>query len=504
MLDTAQPMRIFVTGASGYIGGRLVPRLLKSGQRVRCLVRDPRKVEARPWASDPNVEIIKGDVGDTETLIASMKGCQAAYYLVHSMVAAKSKVRELDRRLAKGFAAAAERASLDRIIYLGGLGETGKGLDETCSSRLDVEHELTAGTVPVTVLRAPMIIGSGSTSFEILRNLVKRLPIMVTPKWVSSEVQPIAVRDVLHYLMSCLKTPETVGRTLDIGGPDIVTYRELMRLTARALLLRRRTIIPIPVLMSRLSSLCIHLVTPVNRRIACLLTRGLRNRLVCRNNDAERLMPQELLTARESIALALGQTVRNEVETAWTDAGMIPGEPDWFTGTTYMDMRTAFVRASPATLFGTVSKVGGVRGWFAIDSLWKLRGAIDRLLGGPGITRGRRHPDTVAYGDVLDFWRVAGVEPGKRLALRGEMKVPGDALLEFLMDPDSDSPEHSHLTQIALFKPRGSLGRLYWYSVLPFHGLVFRGMIRAIRRRAEESGRRAAAGREELTAAQPD
>ncbi len=476
---------MFVTGATGYIGGRLVPRLLEAGYQVRCLAREPRKLSDRVWAADPRVEIVGGDAQDMARLSVAMRGCQAAYYLIHSMIVAGPSYREQDGRLARGFAAAAERAGIGRVIYLGGLGETGGGLSEHLASRREVEAALASGSVPVTVLRAAMIIGSGSASFEILRYLVERLPVMVTPRWVGTESQPIAVTDALHYLVACLQTPETVGHTLDIGGPDIMTYRELMQLMAKVLGLRKRIIVPVPVLTPRLSSLWIHLVTPVGHRIARPLALGLKNRVVCRDDDAQRMMPHRLLSAEEAIRAAVGQTASGEVETTWMDAGPIPGDPDWAGGKTFEDRRQVDVRVSAETLFRTVCRVGGKQGWYAADPLWKLRGYLDRLAGGPGLARGRRHEDRLAYGDVLDFWRVIGIDPGKRLALRAEMKLPGAALLEFEIRPGSDTPAHSHLVQTARFKPQGLLGLLYWFAVLPVHGIVFRSMLEGIRRAAE-------------------
>ncbi|MCA9254599.1 MAG: SDR family NAD(P)-dependent oxidoreductase, partial [Phycisphaerales bacterium] len=298
---------ILVTGASGYIGGRLTPRLLAAGYRVRCLARDPRKLATRHWASDPNVEIVQGDVADADSLRYAMRGCDVAYYLVHSMMAVGDAYRSHDRRVAENFARAASEADVRRIVYLGGLGETGADLSEHLTSRREVETALATGTAKVTVFRAAMIIGSGSASFEILRYLVERLPIMLTPRWVRTESQPIAVRNVLHYLVECLHVPETIGRTLDIGGPDIVTYRELMDVMSDALGLRRRIVVTIPVLTPRLSSLWIHLVTPLSHRIARPLAEGLRNRVVCRNDEAAQLMPQPLLSSSEAIDAALGR-----------------------------------------------------------------------------------------------------------------------------------------------------------------------------------------------------
>jgi len=318
---------VLVTGATGYIGGRLVPRLLDAGFPVRCLVRDPRKLESRFWIDHPQLTIFTGNASDRKTLHTALSGCSAAFYLIHSMVVAGKTYRERDRELAHIFAQAAKDVALPRIIYLGGLGETGDGLSRHLASRREVEATLAATGVPVTVLRAAMIIGSGSASFEILRYLVERLPVMVTPKWVSTDSQPIAIANVLHYLITCLHEPATIGRTLDIGGADVLTYREIMQEMASALGLCRRIIIPVPVLTPRLSSLWIHLVTPLSRHIARPLAEGLKNRVVCRNNDAAQLMPQRVLGVREAINEALSARRRQDVETVWSDAGPVPGDP---------------------------------------------------------------------------------------------------------------------------------------------------------------------------------
>ena len=473
---------VFVTGASGYIGGRLVPRLLDAGYRVRCLARSPRKLESRAWASNPRVQIVTGDVADTATFIEAMRGCGSAYYLVHSMLTSGDEYAEQDRRLATGFATAAAATGIERILYLGGLGETGQGLSEHLASRREVEQALASTDVPVTVFRAAMIIGSGSASFEILRYLVERLPVMVTPRWVRTENQPISVRNVLHYLIAALEVPETVGQTLDIGGSDVLSYREVMRIMAEELRLPRRLVIPVPVLTPRLSSLWIHLVTPLSARIARPLAEGLRNRVVCRDNLAQRLMPQRLLTVREAIHAALGTEQEGHVETSWSDAGVIPGDPDWAGGTTYVHREATPIHASVEQVFRTVCRIGGRNGWYAADFLWKLRGVMDQLIGGPGLRRGRRSATEIQYGDALDFWRVTGIDHPERLELRAEMKVPGVATLEFLIEPHG---EGSHLTQIARFQPLGLLGILYWYAVMPLHGIVFKDMLLGIRRVAE-------------------
>ncbi|MHC4093975.1 MAG: DUF2867 domain-containing protein, partial [Planctomycetota bacterium] len=387
MSNLRQAKPILVTGATGYIGGRLVPRLLRAGYGVRCLVREPRKLQSRPWALDPKLEMRRCDVGDQDTLVEAMTGCTAAYYLVHSMIAAGPEYRERDRLLARTFAAAAETSHLERIIYLGGLGETGEGLSEHLTSRREVEAALATGSVPVTVLRAAMIIGSGSASFEILRYLVERLPVMVTPRWVSTGSQPIAVDNVLRYLVACLTQPETIGRTLDIGGADVLTYREIMQVMAEALGVRKRLIIPVPVLTPRLSSLWIHLVTPLSHRIARPLSEGLRNRVVCRNKEAARLMPQALLTIREAIDAALGRVQGNEIETSWSDAGPIPGDPDWSGGKVFVDRRSVEIAAPADWVYRAVCRIGGGQGYYAADWLWRVRGWMDRLAGGPGLRR---------------------------------------------------------------------------------------------------------------------
>ncbi len=476
--------KVLVTGATGYVGGRLVPALLRRGYSVRCVVREPRKLAQRSWRDHPNVEVRAVTLEDREALADAMRGCSAAYYLVHSMIAANDAYRSRDRALAASFATAAERGGVQRILYLGGLGELGDDLSEHLASRREVEDELSSTTIPVTTLRAAMIIGSGSASFEILRYLVEHLPAMLTPRWVRTESQPIAIRNVIHYLVTCLETEETVGQTLDIGGPEVVTYRSLMDTMAVARGLPRRLIVQVPVLTPRLSSLWIHLVTPVPHTIARPLAEGLRNRTVCRDTRAAEWMPQHLLTMREAIDAAIGRQESDEVATAWTDAGAMPGDPDWAGGTTYADRHEARVEASVEATFEAVMGIGGRNGWYGGNWLWRLRGAMDKLIGGPGLRRGRRDQNHVVVGDALDFWRVVDVQPGRSLTLRAEMKLPGTALLEFEIQPDGDG---SKLATTARFLPRGLAGIAYWYSVLPLHVLVFRGMLRGLKRTAERS-----------------
>ncbi len=333
-----------------------------------------------------------------------------------------------------------------------------------------------------------MIIGSGSASFEILRYLVHRLPVMITPKWVSTRCQPIAVENVLEYLVRTLAVPETAGNVFDIGGCEILPYRQIMCIMAEELGLPRRWIIPVPVLTPRLSSYWIHLVTPLSNKIARPLAEGLKNEVVCREDRITRLIPQKLLNVREAIHVALSQVEAQLVETNWSMAGPMPGDPDWSGGKVFRDVRETVVEAPAAAAFSAVCRLGGSHGWYA-DWLWRLRGWLDRMAGGPGLRRGRRNSDTLRYGDALDFWRVVGFDQDRCLSLRAEMRLPGEALLDFRIEPQGD---RCTLRQTALFEPRGLLGLLYWYAVLPFHGIVFRGMLKGVRRDAVEIASRTA------------
>jgi uncharacterized protein YbjT (DUF2867 family) len=478
---------VAVTGATGYVGGRLVPALLDAGYRVRCLVREPRKLDARPWRHRPNVEVIAVDVADTAAVTAALQNCRAAYYLVHSMVATGGTYADRDRDLAAGFATAARDAGVSRIIYLGGLGEMGPDLSEHLRSRRQVEHMLASSGVPVTTFRAAMIIGAGSASFEILRYLVERLPIMVTPKWVTTECQPVAIADVLHWLVRCLDVPETAGKALEIGGPDVMPYKDLMRVMAEELGLPRRIILPVPVLTPRLSSLWINLVTPVSYRIARPLAEGLKNRVVVTDDTTQRLMPHQALGVREAIHRAKVKIDQHAVETHWSVAGPVPGDPAWAGGTVFTDKRVVDIEADAANVYAAVCRIGGGNGWYAGDVLWQLRGWMDKLVGGPGLRRGRRHPEMVEFGEALDFWRVVGIDRDRSLSLRAEMKLPGEAQLDFAIEDinAASEPPLTRLIMTARFRPSGLLGLLYWYAVVPLHELVFGGMLRGIQKTAE-------------------
>lgn len=368
MSTVAPPSQVLVTGGSGDIGARLVPRLLEHGYRVRVLARDPRKLESRSWFKHPHLDVMAGDLENTERLVEQLEGCEAAYYLVHSMNSSKTW-KEHDRRLAESFRDAADRSSLKRIVYLGGLGEMHDNLSEHLRSRREVEAILGSSKVPLTTLRAAMIIGSGSVSFEILRYLVERLPIMITPRWVRTECQPVAVRDVLHWLIAALTTQAATGRTIGVGGRDIVTYRELMQITACELGLRRRIIITLPVLTPGLSARWISLVTPLPAGYARPLAEGLRNRVVVTGTSAAELMPHEPLSVREAIHLAVQRTATLEVETRWSSAGAVPGDPDWSGGKLFTDARTIEIDAPPEAVYRAVCRIGGSNGWYAAGIL---------------------------------------------------------------------------------------------------------------------------------------
>ncbi|MGF1582907.1 MAG: DUF2867 domain-containing protein [Gemmataceae bacterium] len=486
MNDVNPKELIFTTGATGYVGGRLVPDLLEANYAVRCLAREPRKLDERPWRTHPSVEIVQGDMSDVDVLAEQLQGCSVGYYLVHSMEATGGMYAERDKQLASHFAQAAAKSGLKRIIYLGGLGEMGGGLSEHLRSRREVELMLGSTGVPVTTFRAAMIIGAGSASFEILRYLVERLPIMVTPSWVKTESQPVAITDVLHWLVRCLSVEETIGKTLEIGGPDVLPYTELMQIMAAELQLGRRIIFPLPVLTPRLSSMWISLVTPVSYRIARPLAEGLRNRVVMTNEETQRLMPHSPVGVREAIRQAVLQTESNDIETRWSAAGPIPGDPEWAGGKVFTDQRSVMIQSDPTSVFAAVCRIGGGNGWYAGDILWRIRGWMDQLVGGPGLRRGRRHPEQVEFGEALDFWRVVGIDRPRSLSLLAEMKLPGKAMLNFDLAPAEDG-NRVNLTMTARFRPKGLFGLLYWYAVVPLHEIVFGGMLNGIRKEAEKS-----------------
>lgn len=480
---------VLVTGATGYIGGRLVPELLAEGYRVRCLARTPAKLTGEPWTDD--VEIVRGDVTDRASLERALDGVTAAFYLVHSM-GGHADFADNDRRAADAFRQAADDSpGLEQIVYLGGLGdEHDPHLSPHLASRHEVGRVLAAGQVPVTELRAAVIIGSGSASFEMLRNLTDVLPVMVTPKWVSTRCQPVAIRDILHWLVRAIGTPEAKGRVLEVGGPDIVTYEEMMRAYARVARLPKRLVIRVPLLTPRLSSHWVGLVTPLPIDLARPLIDSLVNEVVVLDRSVQGVMPHHALSLDEALHLAARRVADRSVPSRWSDADLpgrtpadpMPTDPDWAGGTLLTDAQSSRSTASADAVFRAVEGIGGARGWYVAGWLWTMRGAIDALMGGVGMRRGRRDPDTLRVGDALDFWRVEALDPPNELRLRAEMRLPGEAWLEWYVEPDGSG---AVLRQVAIFHPRGLLGRLYWYALIPFHALIFKRLCERLAQAAQ-------------------
>lgn len=490
-------VRFLVTGATGYVGGRLVPRLLADGNAVRCLARSPAKLRDVPWAD--RVEIACGDVLDSDTLHGAMQGVDAVYYLVHSLT--EAGFAALDRRGALLTAQAARDAGVGRIVYLGGLHPAGDEsvLSDHLASRAEVGEIFLRSGVPAAVLQAAVVIGSGSASFEMLRHLTERLPVMVTPRWVRTRVQPIAIRDVLHYLLAAASLPPEVNRSFDIGGPDVLTYEQMMQRYAAVRGLPRPRLLPVGLLSPRLSSHWINIVTPVPKAIGAPLIESLAHEAVCRENDIDDFIsaPEGGLTGYDTaLTLALDRIRRGDVETHWSAASVpdspsdpLPTDPGWAGGSWYVDRRSQQTSATPDRLWRVVQGIGGRNGWYSLPLAWAARGWADRLAGGVGLDRGRRHPQELRVGDALDWWRVEELcddPPDRVLRLRAEMKVPGYAWLEFRVLPGSDGG--SLYLQRAVFIPRGLAGHLYWWAVAPFHGAVFGGMARNITRTAEDGG----------------
>ncbi|MFR9796923.1 SDR family oxidoreductase [Streptomyces sp. MS06] len=487
------PATCLVTGASGYIGGRLVPELLAAGHRVRCLVRTPGKLRDHPWAD--RVDIVQGDVTDADSVARAMEGVDVAYYLVHALDSGPDFERT-DRRAARVFGEQARRAHARRIVYLGGLTPANvppSELSPHLRSRAQVGRILLDSGVPTAVLRAAVIIGSGSASFEMLRYLTERLPVMVTPRWVHTRIQPIAVRDVLRILVGSAGLPPTVNRTFDIGGPEVLTYLDMMRRYAAVAGLPRRLILPVPVLTPGLSSHWVGLVTPVPASIARPLTESLRHEVVCRDADIERYVPSppgHPLGFDRAVALALQRVREAQVTTRWSSASVpgapsdpLPTDPDWAGGSLYTDLREREADTDPEALWEVIEGIGGENGWYSFPLAWAVRGRLDRMVGGVGLRRGRRDARRLRVGDSLDFWRVEEIQRGRLLRLRAEMRLPGLAWLEMGVDGgEGDGPVRYR--QRALFHPRGLLGHLYWWSISPFHAVVFGGMARNIVRTA--------------------
>jgi len=492
-------MRVLVTGATGYIGGRLVPRLIGAGHDVRVLVRQPERLRDVPWAA--SVEVVAGDLGDRAAVDRAMVGIEVVYYLVHSM-GGRGDFESIELEIARNVAASARAHGVGRIVYLGGLHPEGVRLSRHLRSRAEVGEVLLGSGVPTVVLQAGVIIGSGSTSFEMIRHLTEVLPYMPAPRWVRSRIQPIAVRDVLHYLIRAADVPADVNRAFDIGGPDVYRYGQLMNGYAVEAGLPQRPIAALPVLTPWLAGQWVNLVTPIPRRLAVPIIESLQFDCVMRDHDIDAVIPppaEGLLPYRTAVRLALERERAGEVETSWRNAQVLgapsdplPSDPEWAGHTVYVDEREQRSTAPADDVWRVIEGVGGENGWYSFPLLWAIRGWIDKLSGGVGLQRGRRDADELHVGDAVDFWRVEAIDRGRSLRLRAEMRVPGRAWLELAT---SDVDGGSDYRQRAVFFPKGLSGRLYWWAIVPFHDVIFSGMANRITAEAEASARARERGR---------
>ncbi len=481
---TVGKQRILLTGATGYIGGRLLPLLKAQGYPVRCLTRRASSLDS---ASVGRCEVVEGDVLDATTLPAAMDGIDTAFYFVHSMGAA-ADFEKADRRAAENFSAAAKLAGVQRIIYLGGLGNRDENLSKHLRSRQETGDILRASGVPVIELRASIVIGSGSLSFEMVRALTERLSFMICPKWVRVSAQPIAIEDMLAYLLESIELPGNESRVFEIGGPDQVTYGQIMQEYARQRKLRR-VMIPVPLLTPYLSSLWLGLVTPLYARVGRKMIDSMKNATIVSSNLAETTFQVKPRSVSEAISRALVNEEHEFAQTRWSDALSSASEPTRWGGVRFgsrlVDSRTATIAVAPAVAFAPIQRIGGQTGWYYGNWMWRLRGFLDLLVGGVGVRRGRPHPTLIRVGDTLDFWRVEAFEPDRLLRLRAEMKLPGRAWLEFEV---TGNEVESTIRQTASFDPVGLAGLVYWYAISPVHHFVFGGMLRNIVEAAKQRG----------------
>ncbi len=473
---------VLVTGASGYIGGRLVQELLARGYKVRAMVRGDREGHQRRW---PEAEVVAADALDRQGVSEALCGVHTAYYLIHSLLLGQGEFEAADVRAAVSFREVAAAQRVNRIIYLSGIGDRRASHSRHLRSRAKVAHELSAGAVPVTILRAATIIGAGSASYEIIRHLVDRLRVSPIPHWAQNSCQPIGVKDVIKYLVGVLETPRTTGGSYDIGGRDILTYEQMLKAVAQ-LLDKKIGFVRVPYSGIRFYAYLASLLTPVPAQITASLMEGLKDEVVCRNKEITRLLPFAPMSYREAIVLALTREEQDKVYTRWSDAYPPAHElalklHELKDSPTYTASYTLDSDKSAQRLFRAVCKVGGDTGWFQNNWMWRMRGGVDRLFFGVGSARGRRRRSELRVNDVIDFWRVEEIRPPCQLLLRAEMRLPGKAWLEFDIVPGS---EKTRLTVTAFFHTHSPWGRAYWYAFLPFHHFIFNGLIQQIEKRA--------------------
>jgi uncharacterized protein YbjT (DUF2867 family) len=476
---------VLLTGATGYVGGRLLTLLQQQGHRVRCLTRRPEALQDRV---NGTTEVVAGDVFEPASLQSALEGVETAYYFVHSMGDSRDFEAQ-DRVAAENFATAAAKANVRRIVYLGGLGNRDEKLSKHLRSRQETGDVLRAHHPQVIEFRASIVIGSGSLSFEMIRALVERLPVMICPRWVHVKAQPIAIEDLLAYLLGALQLKSTAPQVFEIGGPDQVSYGEIMQEYARQRGLQR-WMIPVPLLTPYLSSLWLGLVTPLYARVGRKLVESLKNPTLVSNNLSKSVFNVRPRSVRDAIARALVNEDREFAETRWSDALSAAGRAQAWGGDRFgsrlVDSRTVEVSLSPEKAFAPIRRIGGRNGWYYGNWLWSLRGFMDLLIGGVGVRRGRRDANNLHVGEALDFWRVEVYEPPQRLRLRAEMKLPGRAWLEFEVTP---TEKGSTIRQTAIFDPLGLAGLVYWYGIYPLHQLVFAGMLRNLAKEAEKLNR---------------
>jgi len=472
---------VLVIGGTGYVGGRLIPRLLQAGYEVRAIARSISKMQGRPWANHPNLEIIQADLHHLETLEKALQGCWIVYYLVHSMMPKVKDFAKADRHAVQNFIAAAKNSTLRRVIYLGGLGGGNESVSIHLKSRHEVGKILKSGPIPTTIFQSAQILGSGSASFEILSSIVRNAPFYFNPSWAHTRCQPIGIRDVIKYLVGVLETEETVGNTYDIGGDDVLSYQEMMRIMAK-LMRKRRLFLPSPISNIKLYSYIISLISPVPAQIIACLLESVKNDVVVSEYAIREHIDFKTIKFKVTLLRSLSREEHDKIATRWSDAYPPAHElaiklTELSQPPRYISSYSIVTEKEASSLFKSVCQIGGKLGWFNTNWMWRLRGSIDRIFMGVGTSRGRRSASSLRINDVIDFWRVEALSRNKRLLLRAEMILPGKAWLEFIIE---EKEQHNILSVVANFQPKGTWGRLYWYIFVPFHYFIFKDLLKQL------------------------